>query len=116
MSLAPQLLAHHLQRQLHFPGACVARAQGIIELVRRRLAACMPEARPLSPTRTAWAQVVIELVRRRLSGQGDIGELLASLKEPAEAKEFRLRITPTPEHPDFKEVGKTVSACDTCGS
>eukprot|EP00967_Tisochrysis_lutea_P061550 scaffold78895_cov22-Tisochrysis_lutea.AAC.2 len=52
--------------------------------------------------------VVIELVRRRLSGQGDIGELLDTLKEPAEAAEYRLRITPTPENPDFKEVGQMV--------
>eukprot|EP00200_Dunaliella_tertiolecta_P007129 CAMPEP_0202373016 /NCGR_PEP_ID=MMETSP1127-20130417/4110_1 /ASSEMBLY_ACC=CAM_ASM_000462 /TAXON_ID=3047 /ORGANISM="Dunaliella tertiolecta, Strain CCMP1320" /LENGTH=628 /DNA_ID=CAMNT_0048969755 /DNA_START=3126 /DNA_END=5012 /DNA_ORIENTATION=+ len=53
-------------------------------------------------------KVVIELVRRRLSGQGDIGELLDTLKEPAEAAEYRLRITPTPENPDFKEVGQMV--------
>ena len=39
---------------------------------------------PLSPL-----QAVIELVRRRLSGKGDIGDMLADLKEPAEGGEVR---------------------------
>jgi len=64
--------------------------------------------------RTLFLQVVIELVRRRLANQGDIGELLDSLKEPAEAGEYRLRITPTPEHPDFKEAGKMVGGDAMC--
>ena len=36
-------------------------------------------------------QAVIELVRRRLSGHGDIGDMLADLKEPAEGGEVRGR-------------------------
>jgi len=49
-------------------------------------------------------KVVIEAARRRATGGGDIGELLGGLKEPAEAREYRLRIT----EPDFKAVGGVV--------
>lgn len=40
----------------------------------------------------AVVKILIECVRRRLEGQGGIGELLATLPEPAEASEFRLKI------------------------
>lgn len=39
-------------------------------------------------------QIIIETVRRRLAGEGDIAaELLKQLKEPKDAREFRLKIT-----------------------
>lgn len=41
----------------------------------------------------AVVKILIECVRRRLEGKGGIGELLAPLPEPAEASEFRLKIT-----------------------
>ncbi len=41
----------------------------------------------------AAVKIVIECVRRRLEGKGGIGELLAPLPEPTEAKEYRLKIT-----------------------
>ena len=44
---------------------------------------------PLRPPSLPPLQAVIELVRRRLSGQGDIGDMLADLKEPAEGGEVR---------------------------
>lgn len=48
-------------------------------------------------------QAVIEMVRRHLAGQGDIGTLLADLKEAKEASEFRIRIGPSDT--GFKAVG-----------
>ena len=39
-------------------------------------------------------QIIIETVRRRLAGEGDIAiELLKQLKEPKDAREFRMKIT-----------------------
>ena len=39
------------------------------------------------------SQIIIELVKRRLEGKGDVTtDLLEQLKEPAESREFRLRI------------------------
>ena len=56
----------------------------------RRRAACLAgvcvKELPLHPVPL---QAVIELVRRRLSGKGDIGDMLADLKEPAEGGEVR---------------------------
>ncbi|KAL3136468.1 hypothetical protein ABBQ38_005721 [Trebouxia sp. C0009 RCD-2024] len=52
-------------------------------------------------------QIIIETVRRRLAGEGDIAiELLKQLKEPKDAREFRMKITAQ----DFKPVGEQVLA------
>ena len=38
------------------------------------------------------SQIVIEMVRRRLAGEADISELLSQLQEPADSREFRLKL------------------------
>ncbi|KXZ43378.1 hypothetical protein GPECTOR_92g601 [Gonium pectorale] len=47
---------------------------------------------------------IIEHVRRRNEGSGGLSELLAGLAEPAESREWRIRI----QHADFKAVGAQV--------
>lgn len=37
-------------------------------------------------------KIVIEMVKRRKEGSGSIGDIIADLKEPKEAGEFRIRI------------------------
>ncbi len=54
--------------------------------------------------------------RRQAGGSADVGELLASLKEPLESKEFRVRVT----DPDHAPVGAKVrwrrdACCDDGG-
>ena len=38
------------------------------------------------------SQIVIEMVRRRLAGEADISDLLSQLQEPADSREFRLKL------------------------
>lgn len=45
-------------------------------------------------------KIVVEMVRRQRSGEGSIGDLIQSLPEPLEAKEYRIKIN----DPNFKEV------------
>eukprot|EP00210_Caulerpa_lentillifera_P003284 g3135.t1 len=45
-------------------------------------------------------KIIVEMVRRKNQGQGSIGDLIGTLKEPLEAQEFRIRIS----SPDFKEI------------
>uniref|UniRef100_A0A061R0N2 phosphoglucomutase (alpha-D-glucose-1,6-bisphosphate-dependent) n=1 Tax=Tetraselmis sp. GSL018 TaxID=582737 RepID=A0A061R0N2_9CHLO len=49
-------------------------------------------------------KVIIEMVRRRISGRGTISQLLESLAEPVESREFRLKI----QDEDFQSAGKKV--------
>lgn len=37
-------------------------------------------------------KIVIEMVRRHIEGAGSIGDIIKDLKEPLEAKEFRIRV------------------------
>lgn len=52
----------------------------------------------------AAVKIVIEAVKRRLEGEAGLKELLAELKEPVEANEFRLRIT----DPEGAAAGKKI--------
>ncbi len=52
-------------------------------------------------------QAIIEHVRRRAEGGGGLSELLSGLAEPAESREWRVRIL----HPDFKTLGGQVGCC-----
>ncbi|GMH35739.1 hypothetical protein BSKO_03607 [Bryopsis sp. KO-2023] len=47
-------------------------------------------------------KIVIEMVKRRAEGKGGISDIIADLKEPLEAKEFRIRV----EAKDFPPITK----------
>lgn len=49
-------------------------------------------------------KIVIEMVRRRSEGEGGISDIIADLKEPLEAKEFRIRVEAKEFPPITKEA------------